>query len=72
MVSQHRHESLFSVFSILPPSIAIFRLLMPNQKEYFHVTFPDGSTINHFMHGNSLLVNNITLVFKPDCILQQT
>ncbi len=45
---------------------------MANQTEYFHVTFPDGSAVKHFMHGNSLQMNNITLVFQPDCMLQQT
>ncbi len=44
---------------------------MAVEMEHFHIAFPNGFSIKRFMHGNSLMVNSLTLVLMPDGPLQQ-
>ena len=39
--------------------------------EHFDLALPDGFPIKRFMHGNSLMVNSLTMVLNSDCHLQQ-
>ena len=44
------------------PSVAAFRLGMPDKVKYFHVALPDGLSLENFMHWHALAVNRRAVV----------